>query len=97
MAFFTIDNEYCGVKTKDQDYQLFRCRDGRLVCNLTNDYFEFAFSMGTGGFIVAVGMIDIVTRKCSPWSIKGLIHFARNDMHLFVCDMQNHIVSSDME
>jgi hypothetical protein len=46
---------------------------------------------------VAVGMIDIVTRKCSPWSIKGLIHFARNDMHLFVCDMQKHIVSSDME
>jgi len=97
MAFFTIDNEYCGVKTRDQDYQLFRCQDGRLVCNLKHDYFEFAFSLGTGGFIVAVGLIDIVSRKCSPWSIKSLIHFARHDMHLFVCDMDHEEHNIDNE
>ena len=93
MAFFTIDNKYCGIKTKDQDYQLFRCEDGRLVCNLRHNYFEFAFSLGAGGFIVAVGLIDLVSRKCTPWSIKGLIHFARHDMHLLRIDKEDELDS----
>ena len=87
VAFFTSDNKYCGVKTKNHDYHLFRCSDGRLLCQLDHKYFEFAFSMGAGGFMVAIGLIDIMSRKACPWSIEALIHFSRDDLHLFKTDM----------
>ena len=82
MAFFTVDNKFCGVKTKTLDYQLFRCSDGHLVCTLDHRYLEFAFSLGAGGVLVVVGIIDLMTRKCAPWSIIALMAFTRDDLTL---------------
>ena len=36
----------------------------------------------------AVGIIDIQTRTCMPWSIKALIQYSRHDLHLFEKDLQ---------
>jgi len=59
-----------------------------MLCSLYNDCIDIAFTMGAGGFLVAVGIIDFVTRTCAPWSIKALIHFCRHDLHLFETDLK---------
>ena len=47
--------------------------------------------------MVAVGLIDILARKCAPWSIKALIHFSRDDLHLFRQDTNYNLTEEDKE
>ena len=86
-AFFTSDSRFVGLKDEAGNYRLFRSRDGSAVCCLNSYHTDFTFSFGVGGFRVATGMIDAVTRKCMPWGIKALVNFSKDALHLFKQDL----------
>jgi len=71
-SFFTSDNNFLGIKTTPNDYKLFKL-NGKLLCTLHSNYCDLALTMGGGGLITAVGIIDKKSRTCAPWSIKALI------------------------
>jgi hypothetical protein len=54
---------------------------------LDSKYFTPALSKGQGGSTVCTGIVDELSRKCLPFSIKALIHFSRDRLHLFTEDL----------
>lgn len=82
-VFFTPDLKYVGIKTNAGYYSLFRIKNCKLICNLKFDYCDFALTLGHGGFMTALGIIDVRTRTCLPWSLEALLHFSRDDIHIF--------------
>ena len=70
-VFFTSDFKYVGIKTNADAgyYSLYRINNSKLICNLRYDYCDFALTLGHGGFMVALGIIDVRTRTCLPWSL----------------------------
>lgn len=53
------------------------------MCTLNFEDTDILFSKSQGGFLQAIGLIDIRARKCFPWSIKACLHFSRSDIHIF--------------
>ena len=88
IVFFTRDNKYCGMKKQNLDYDLFRTYDGHFVGILDHRHIELAFSFGMGGFLVVVGIIDILTGKCAPWCIKALLNFSEGGLMLNKNDIE---------
>jgi len=97
LAFYTKDNKYVGLKTAQNNYKIFRLEDGQQMCTIDSADTEICFSLSSGGFITAIGLIDIRTRQCHPWSIESCLHFSRNDIHLFASDVPHEEMSKDLK
>lgn len=82
-AFFTVDSKFVGIKTNGGNFNLYRVENGKLMCSLNFEYIDFAMTLGRGGFMQAMGIIDVKSRNCSPWTLEALVHFSRDDLHLF--------------
>ena len=44
-------------------------------------------TMGAGGFLVAVGILDLMSRKCMRWSIKACMHMTHDFLHIRETDI----------
>jgi hypothetical protein len=45
----------------------------------------------------ALGIIDVRSRTCLPWKLEALVHFSRDDIHLFSDDVLKDKKSWDMK
>ena len=88
-VFFSTDSQFIGVKTKNNNYRIFKSKNGHLLCKIPIDYQDLSLSYGAGGFCVALAILDLASRKCMRFSAEACLHMCHGSIHLFEDDLQD--------